>query len=88
MVEKFGEKILILLAVITLIGCASRPMRTELPISHPANPRAQAAPFIPPPDIFHGDMHIVETRPTPDTPMTHNQHKKPEKKLPNHSDMK
>lgn len=87
MVEKFGYKILIFLAVITLIACAGQPMRTELPISHPANPRAQATPFTLPPDIFHGDIHIYETRPTPDSSMTHNQHEKPEKKLMNHRDM-
>ena len=92
MMEKFVEKILILLAVITLTGCVSQPIKTDLSISHPANPQAQVAPFTPPPNIFQGDMQIIETQPTPDTSMTHQKHGKPDSKQMNqqmdHSDMK
>ena len=74
--KTYGEKLLIFLTLIMLAGCAGRPTTMDLPVSHPANPRAEATPYTPPPNIFQEDVGVVELQPAPDTPMTHDQHGK------------
>ena len=40
-------------------GCVSEPVRTELAIHHPANPRAPETPFARPPNPFKSDASMV-----------------------------
>lgn len=40
--------------LVLLAGCTDESVRLALPDSHPANPLAQVAPFVPPPDPFAG----------------------------------
>jgi hypothetical protein len=41
-------------------GCVSEPLRTELAIHHPANPRAPETPFTRPPNPFKSDESMVD----------------------------
>ncbi len=49
---------LIVAIVLTLIGCATKPVRVYLSIDHPANPQAPEAVFTPPPNPFQADVEI------------------------------
>ena len=41
-------------------GCVSEPVRTELAIHHPANPRAPETPFARPPNPFKSDESMTD----------------------------
>ena len=75
--KRFRQKWLILLALIMMAGCAVRPVKTELPVSHPASPQADSAPFTQPANIFRSDDPLAQTPPAPDASMTHNRSEKP-----------
>lgn len=60
----------ILAIVLALIGCASEPVRVQLSIDHPANPRAPEAAFTLPPNPFQADVEISVPQAS-DHPMIH-----------------
>ena len=62
---------LILLMTFFIIGCASEPVKVDLPTNHPSNPRAQEATFYPPPNPFHEDFTAMKGESTPDSMMKH-----------------
>lgn len=84
--ERSGKKWLIPLALILVAGCAVQPVETELPVSHPANPQADSAPFTPPTNVFQSDESFAQTPPASGSSMTHKQHEKPAGKQMNHQD--
>ena len=65
---------LILLMSFFIIGCASEPVKINLPVNHPANPEAQAAEFTPPPNPFQKDVTAMKGESTPDSMMKHKIH--------------
>ena len=71
--DGFGQKWLILLALILVTGCAVRPVETELPVSHPANVQAGSAPFTPPVNVFSSNESFTQTPPSSDSSMIHKQ---------------
>ena len=62
---------LILLMAFSIIGCASEPIKADLPANHPANPHAQEAEFTPPPNPFQEDVTAMKGESTPDSMMKH-----------------
>ena len=54
-----------------VIGCVSDPVKVDLPTNHPANPGAQEAEFIPPPNPFQEDVTAMKGESTPDSMMKH-----------------
>ena len=73
---KYKKFILLSLLLMTLfiIGCASEPVKVDLPANHPSNPKAQEAEFIPPPNPFLEDVTSMQPETTPDTMMEHKTH--------------
>ena len=66
--------LLIFLVPSFIIGCASEPVKIDLPLNHPANPESQEAEFIPPPNPFQEDVTSMQPETTPDTMMKHKTH--------------
>jgi hypothetical protein len=64
----------IVLVFFFIIGCASEPVKVDLPANHPANPGAQEAEFIPPPNPFQQDVTAMKGESTPDSMMKHKTH--------------
>lgn len=62
---------LILLMTFFIIGCVSDPVKVDLSANHPANPGAQEAEFIPPPNPFQEDVTAMKAESTPDSMMKH-----------------
>lgn len=62
---------LILLVAPFIVGCASEPVKVDLPANHPASPGAQEANFIPPPNPFQEDVTAMKIEPAPDSMMKH-----------------
>ena len=81
--ERFGQQCLILLSLILMAGCTVRPVETELPFSHPANPQADSVPFTPPSNIFQSDAPLAQNPPAPDVSVTP---KQPEKHMDHQMD--
>ena len=68
----FGSSNFIILGFLFLTtGCVSEPVRTELAIHHPANPRAPETPFTRPPNPFKSDASMVELETGSNGSMTH-----------------
>jgi hypothetical protein len=65
---------LILLMSFFTIGCASEPVKVDLPANHPANPEAQEAEFTPPPNPFKEDVTAMKGGSAPDSMMKHKTH--------------
>ena len=61
----------IVLVFFFIIGCASEPVKVDLPANHPANPQAQEAEFTPPPNPFREDVTAMKGESTPDSIMRH-----------------
>ena len=64
----------IMLMIFFIIGCASEPVKVDLPANHPANPQAQEAEFTPPPNPFQEDVTALKRESTPDSIMKHKTH--------------
>lgn len=62
---------LILLMTFFIIGCASEPVKIDLPANHPSKPEAQEAEFNPPPNPFQQDATAMKGESTPDSMMKH-----------------
>ena len=62
---------LLLLMAFFIIGCASEPVKVDLPANHPANPEAQEAQFSAPPNPFQEDGTAMKGESTPDSMMKH-----------------
>ena len=69
-----------------IIGCASESVNVELPASHPANPEAQEAEFIPPPNPFKEDATAMKTESAPDFTKKHKPHDENSQKHMHHND--
>ena len=65
---------LIIVMSFFIIGCASEPVKIDLPANHPANPEAQATEFTPPPNPFEEDVTAMKGELTPDSMMKHKTH--------------
>ena len=68
-----------------LIGCASEPVKVDIPTNHPANPEAQEAEFIPPPNPFQQDVVATNAESTTDAMMKHKPHDKKGQKHMHHN---
>ena len=64
----------LLLMTLFIIGCASEPIKIDLPANHPTNPNAQEAEFVPPPNPFQEDVTAMKRQPAPDSMMKHGTH--------------
>ena len=64
----------LLIMTLFIIGCASEPIKVDLPATHPANPGAQEAKFAPPPNPFQEDVTALKKDSTPDSMMKHKTH--------------
>ena len=67
----------LLIMTLFIIGCASEPIKVDLPASHPANPGAQEAKFTPLPNPFQEDVTALKKDQTPDSMMKHKTHGEP-----------
>jgi hypothetical protein len=72
--SKIFGRFTIVLTIFFIIGCASEPVKVELPAHHPANPGAQEAEFIPPPNPFREDVRAMQMESTTDSMMKHKTH--------------
>ena len=63
-----------LLIIFFIVGCAGETIKADLPANHPANPDAQEAEFIPPPNPFRQDVTAMKRQPAPDSMMEHETH--------------
>ena len=43
-----------------IIGCASEPVKVDLPVNHPASPKSNETAFTPPPNPFQQHMPMTE----------------------------
>lgn len=64
----------IVLMIFFIIGCASEPVKVDLPANHPANPQAQEVKFTPPPNPFKEDVAAMKGESAPDSMMKHKTH--------------
>ena len=65
---------LILLISFLMIGCASEPVKVDLPADHPANPHAPETAFTPPPNPFQNNVPMAVTESDRSSSMTHQKH--------------
>ena len=65
----------ILSASIYILGCAVEPVKTEIPISHPANPQATETIYTAVPNPFEDSMPMSGMKPSESTSATHKMHK-------------
>jgi hypothetical protein len=72
---------LILLVTFFIIGCANDPVKVDLSANHPANPEAQEAEFIPPPNPFKEDVTAMKAESTPAMMMDKSHDKKNQKHM-------
>jgi hypothetical protein len=61
--ERLRWSFLIVLASLAIAGCSVPAAHVDLPLDHPANPRAAEAGFVPPDNPFAGIV-IVQTAPS------------------------
>ncbi|UCE51415.1 MAG: hypothetical protein JSV31_19420 [Desulfobacterales bacterium] len=64
----------IIIIIFTVFGCASEPVKVDLPVNHPANPLAQESAFIPPPNPFQNNIPMAEHETSGSPSMTHKEH--------------
>lgn len=74
----------ILLVTFFMIGCVSDPVEVDLPANHPANPEAQEAEFIPPPNPFQEDVSSMKMESTTESMVKHKPQKESGKQHMNH----
>ena len=77
LVFKTSGLLSLLLLTLFIIGCASEPVKFDLPVNHPANPGAQEAQFTPPPNPFQEEVTAMKRESTPDSMMKHKSHGEP-----------
>jgi hypothetical protein len=65
---------LILSVTFFMIGCASEPVKVDLPDNHPANPQSQETAFIPPPNPFKNNIPMAGHEADSSSSMTHEKH--------------
>ena len=58
-----------------IIGCASEPVKFDLPANHPANPQSRETAFIPPPNPFQDNIPMVKHEADSSSSMTHEKRK-------------
>lgn len=58
-----------------IIGCASEPIKVDLPANHPANPQSPETAFIPPPNPFQNNIPMVKHAAGSGSSMAHEEHK-------------
>ena len=75
----------IVLMIFFIIGCASEPVKVDLPANHPANPEAQEAEFAPPPNPFQEDVTVMKGESTPDSMMKPKTHEESGKQHMDHN---
>ena len=71
---KTSGLLLMLQMTFFIIGCASEPVKVDLPANHPSNPGAQEAEFVPPPNPFQEDDRAMQMESTTDSMMKHKTH--------------
>ena len=76
---------LILSMTFFIIGCASEPVKVDLPVDHPANPGAQESEFTPPPNPFQTDIANIKGKPEAESMMKHKMHKEKDQPHSGHS---
>ena len=74
----------IVLVFFFIMGCASEPIKVELPSNHPANPEAQEAEFVPPPNPFQENFSAMQMESKPESKMKHTPHRENGKQHMNH----
>ena len=62
---------LLLSVTFFIIGCVSEPVKVDLSVNHPANPEAQEAEFIRPPNPFQEDVSAMKVESAADSMMKH-----------------
>jgi hypothetical protein len=77
---------ILLLVTFFIFGCASDPVNVDLSANHPANPEAQEAEFIPPPNPFKQDVTAMKAESTPDSMMMDKTHDEKNQKHMHHND--
>jgi hypothetical protein len=60
--------------MLTVMACASEPVRIELPLTHPANPRAPEGGFTPPPNPFMNKVYSAKPAAPVEPSMVHKMH--------------
>ena len=65
---------LLLSVTFFIIGCVSEPVKVDLSANHPANPEAQEAEFIRPPNPFQEDVSAMKVESATDSMMKHKTH--------------
>jgi hypothetical protein len=65
----------ILLLSFFISGCASEPVKVDLPANHPANPQSRETAFIPPPNPFQDNTPMAQHAADSGSSMTHEKHK-------------
>jgi len=78
-------RFLITLTIFFIIGCASEPVKVDLPANHPANPEAQEAEFTPPPNPFQEDITVMKGESTSDSMMKPKTHEESGKQHMDHN---
>ena len=78
------RRLLTLLILFFIMGCASKPVKIGLPPNHPANPEAQEAEFITPQNPFQMDITVMKEAPEKDSAMKHKSHKESGKQHMDH----
>lgn len=65
---------LVVLILLSIIACASEPVKVDLPDNHPANAQSQGTAFIPPPNPFQNPIPMAEHEADSSSSMTHEKH--------------
>ncbi|MGD9227068.1 MAG: hypothetical protein PVF26_11250 [Desulfobacterales bacterium] len=66
---------LILFMSFFIIGCASEPVKVDLPANHPANPQSRETAFIPPLNPFQDNIPMTKHAADSSSSMTHEKDK-------------
>ena len=83
---KTNSFLLMFLITFFIIGCASEPVKVDLSATHPANPEAHEAQFVPPPNPFREDVSAMKMESTTDSTMKHKPHDEKNQKHMHHND--
>jgi hypothetical protein len=75
---------LMLLVIFFVLGCVSDPVKVDLSANHPANPEAQEAEFVPPPNPFQENASAMKAESIPDSMMKHKTHDESDQKQMHH----
>ncbi len=77
-------KIIIVLTLLVIAGCAGEAVQVEFPLNHPANPQAPESRFIPPQNPFQTDVAAMQEESTKDSTLKHKTHKESGKQYKDH----